>query len=305
MNLIKTIESQDIEIFKKGVHNGFQATDEVLSQLENNTNLASVKNVIHHPDNPKYTLASFASLKRKGDKLFTRLTNVSKEFAESLKSGLFPNRSIHIKKNEKGWYIDHLGWLPLGVEAGVADMASVKFEDMKEFDYTIKNEIKFNEVPKMENEKKFEKENEALKEQVKSFEVKQTETEAETKVLNEKIEALEKTIADAKEASFSKIISDKTKNLDKKVEVSAELKELSKKFEKVEEFEKVIGYMKFDNKKEVPNGEQKFEEKQAEEPQKDLALKFEKLMNEPEKFEKAEKENSLEFQAMQKAFEKE
>lgn len=106
-----------IEIFRSGTHTdskGRQAsfTNADLDQIIANHALGAAPAVLGHPkhDDPAY--AWTAELKREGDSLFTKFTDINADFEAGIKSGAYRNRSVSVfKDGNAGWRLQHVGWL--------------------------------------------------------------------------------------------------------------------------------------------------------------------------------------------------
>ncbi len=266
------LESKEIEIFKAGKHTSSDGKThnysiEDLDLLVKNTNPDDVKCVVNHPEKTNYSLASFSSLRRVGNSLLAKLKDVKEEFAEAVKVGFLPNRSIRIRD---GKYIEHLGFLTVGKNPAVEGLGAVEFEknnyadfsvEIKDFESALINDERERfkmdpELQKILAEKtRTEEENKALKKQVSDFEAKasvfekmQAENEkkdARIKELEEKVAKLEAEKEAKRKEDFEAVIERKLKNLkdeEKKKKEKEKLEKLAKGFESHKDFEEAINY---------------------------------------------------------------
>lgn len=118
-----------IEVFRAGsqtssdgVTQNFTHTD--LDQIVSNHQPAPI--VIGHPkaDAPAYGWSH--SLKRDGDVLLAKFSDVEPQFEKMVADKRFPNRSVKIKKTNAGWQLAHVGWLGAAAPA-VAGLKPVQF----------------------------------------------------------------------------------------------------------------------------------------------------------------------------------
>jgi len=222
MNAKQAIENQDIVIFRAGKHmssEGIKAefSEKNLDDIINNTDISKVALVIHHPKTTSYSLGGFKELKRMGKDLVARLKDVPLNFANSIKDGLFPTRSIKIDNNS----IEHLGFLPVGVNPAVSGMPAIQFEENQNIMSFNNSDINFKkEVSKMENEK------------IKDLEAKVADLENKLKEANEKILSFEESTELAESTAGLNEANDKL------AKAEAEIKEMKDKLE-AEKMEKV------------------------------------------------------------------
>ena len=105
-----------IEVFKAGTHvdsKGTQCTFTTadLDAMVANTALGKPPAVLGHPqhDAPAY---AWADLKRDGESLFAKFTDVHPAFEAGVQSGAYRNRSLSVLNDKQhGWRVRHVGWL--------------------------------------------------------------------------------------------------------------------------------------------------------------------------------------------------
>lgn len=147
------------EIFKTGIHTSANGTtkdwtvsdlDAIVSKFEKNKSTVPI--VIGHPktNNPAYGWVD--KLKREGDRLFAKFTQVNAEFAEWVNKGLYKNRSIALYPDLTLRHIGFLGAMPPAVKG----LAEFQFKENKsvfeEYAEEINMEIENVEVKEL-NEK--------------------------------------------------------------------------------------------------------------------------------------------------------
>jgi hypothetical protein len=106
-----------IEIFKAGTHtdakgNQFTFNQADIDQIIANHALGAVPAVLGHPKHDDRAWAWTADLKRDGDSLFTKFSDIDPTFAAGVESGAYRNRSVSVYKDPlNGWRMRHVGWL--------------------------------------------------------------------------------------------------------------------------------------------------------------------------------------------------
>ena len=120
-----------VELFEAGrqVDSAGKAKDWTTGELDevvaNHAGGHTVPIVIGHPktDAPSYGWGD--ELKREGRKLFGKFAQVESKFADMVKDGRFPNRSIKLVQTDKGWKLAHVGFLGAAAPAieGLAPMS--------------------------------------------------------------------------------------------------------------------------------------------------------------------------------------
>lgn len=118
-----------IEVFRAGAQT---SSDGVTQNFTHNdldqivSNHQPVPIVIGHPkaDAPAYGWSH--SLKRDGDVLLAKFSDVEPQFEKMVADKRFPNRSIKIKKTQAGWTLAHVGWLGAAAPA-VEGLKPVQF----------------------------------------------------------------------------------------------------------------------------------------------------------------------------------
>lgn len=92
--------------------------------------------VIGHPktDSPAYGWST--RLKREGDVLLGKYSDVEKQFEKMVEDKRFPNRSVRIRKTDNGWKLLHTGWLG-AVPPAVEGLKPVEYNeaDDQSFDF--------------------------------------------------------------------------------------------------------------------------------------------------------------------------
>ena len=74
-----------------------------------------------------FAYARTAGLKREGDVLYAKADGVEPQFEQLVKDGRLSERSVRIRKTDKGWSVGHVAWL--GAEPpAVEGLAPVQFE---------------------------------------------------------------------------------------------------------------------------------------------------------------------------------
>lgn len=114
-----------IEVFKAGTHTDsagkkitFSQAD--LDQMVANHKLGAAPAVLGHPKNDDPAYAWTEGLKREGDSLFAKFTDINPAFEKGVESGAYRNRSVSVFKDDAaGWRVRHVGWL--GAKAPAID----------------------------------------------------------------------------------------------------------------------------------------------------------------------------------------
>lgn len=93
-------------------------TDDDLDQIVTNSNQRIADNiysgaplVVGHPKTDDPAFGWVESVKRVGSTLYAKATKLHDKFAEGVQSGLWPNRSVRIGKDDNGHYLRHIGFL--------------------------------------------------------------------------------------------------------------------------------------------------------------------------------------------------
>lgn len=105
-----------IEVFKSGTHTDMKGNTHTfgtadLDQMVANVELGKPPAVIGHPkhDGPAY---AWGDLKREGDSLYAKFTDINPAFEAGVQSGAYRNRSVAIVQDKaRGWRVRHIGWL--------------------------------------------------------------------------------------------------------------------------------------------------------------------------------------------------
>ncbi len=107
-----------IEVFRAGTHTdskgktvSFTAAD-LDEMVANNAALGAAPAVIGHPKHNDPAYAWGREVRREGDSLFAKFTDINPAFAAGVASGAYRNRSLSVYKDPvHGWRIRHHGWL--------------------------------------------------------------------------------------------------------------------------------------------------------------------------------------------------
>jgi len=128
-----------IELFRSGEQTSSDGTTQNFTHSDLDEMIANHKPapaVIGHPkiDDPSYAWTE--SLKRVGDVLLGKFTDVDEQFSKMVENKRFPNRSIRISKGGNGWFLKHVGWLGAAAPA-VEGLKQVSFseDDSESFDF--------------------------------------------------------------------------------------------------------------------------------------------------------------------------
>lgn len=123
-----------VEVFKVGTHTDskgrtatFSAAD--LDEMAANVAGSGVPHVLGHPkhDDPAYAWTKPGDLKREGDSLLARATDINSEFERAIDSGAYRERSISIYRDPaRGWVPRHIGWLG-AMEPGVTGLQPLQY----------------------------------------------------------------------------------------------------------------------------------------------------------------------------------
>lgn len=103
-----------VHAFYAGTHtdkNGNTVTltqDDLDDIVRNHT---PVPHVIGHPEENHPAYAWTAEVKREGDNLFVKSSDINADFSDAIESKAFPNRSASLVKTDNGWKLRHIGWL--------------------------------------------------------------------------------------------------------------------------------------------------------------------------------------------------
>ena len=105
-----------VEVFYAGDHTDSKGqslsfTTADLDQMVANVALGKPPAVLGHPkhDDPAY---GWADLRRDGDSLYAKFSDLNPAFVAGVDSGAYRNRSIFVLKDKNhGWRVRHIGWL--------------------------------------------------------------------------------------------------------------------------------------------------------------------------------------------------
>jgi hypothetical protein len=120
-----------IEIFRAGHHVDSKGRPCSFTQADldqvvmNNAKLGPAPLVLGHPKHDDPSFGWTHELKREGDSLFMKAGEVHPDFAASVKSGAYRNRSVHVFPDKAhGWRLRHVGWL--GAAAPAIDLTPIR-----------------------------------------------------------------------------------------------------------------------------------------------------------------------------------
>lgn len=121
-----------VEIFRAGTHTDSlgrertYTTDDLDQIVANHSEADAAPIVIGHPkvNDPAYGWT--AQLKRAGDSLLAKFRDVATEFASAVEVGRYRKRSVRIVQTNKGWRLDHVGFLGAKPPA-IAGLAPLQF----------------------------------------------------------------------------------------------------------------------------------------------------------------------------------
>ena len=105
-----------VEVFYSGDHTDSKGqaisfTHADLDQMVANVALGKPPAVLGHPkhDDPAY---GWADLRRDGDSLYAKFSDLDPRFVAGVDSGAYRNRSVYVLKDKAhGWRVRHIGWL--------------------------------------------------------------------------------------------------------------------------------------------------------------------------------------------------
>lgn len=111
-----------IEVFRSGSHvdskgRKVEFVNGDLDEMVANVSLGKPPAVLGHPkhDAPAY---GWAELKRVGNSLFAKFSDLNKDFEAAVDSGAYRNRSVMVHKDaQHGWRVGHIGWLGAALPA--------------------------------------------------------------------------------------------------------------------------------------------------------------------------------------------
>ncbi|MCG5260389.1 hypothetical protein EM868_00280 [Cupriavidus gilardii] len=126
-----------IEVFRAGSHvasdgKRCEFTQADLDQMVANQALGAAPAVLGHPKDNDPAYAWTSDIKREGDRLFVKFTDINPDFAKGVQSGAYRNRSVSVYKDgEHGWRLRHVGWLGATPPA-IDGLRPVQFSDGQE-----------------------------------------------------------------------------------------------------------------------------------------------------------------------------
>lgn len=121
-----------VEVFRAGSHTdskgrpiSFSAAD--LDQMVANHALGAAPAVIGHPKDTAPAYAWVDELKRDGESLFAKFTDINPAFEAGVASGAYRNRSVSVYPDKQhGWRVRHVGWLG-AMPPAIDGLAAVEF----------------------------------------------------------------------------------------------------------------------------------------------------------------------------------
>lgn len=121
-----------VEVFRAGKHKDSKGrecefTTGDLDQIIANAAAEPAPAVLGHPKHNAPAYAWTSGLKRDGDMLFAKFSDINTDFEAGVKSGAYRNRSVSIFKDDAaGWKLRHVGWLGAGPPA-ITGLKPVEF----------------------------------------------------------------------------------------------------------------------------------------------------------------------------------
>lgn len=108
-----------VEVFRAGTHTDSKGrsltfTQKDLDEMVANVSLGAVPSVLGHPkhDDPAWAWTKEGEVKRDGDSLYVKFSDIHPEFQKGVDDGLYRNRSLSVfQDKDAGWRIRHVGWL--------------------------------------------------------------------------------------------------------------------------------------------------------------------------------------------------
>lgn len=123
-----------VEVFRVGTHTDskgreatFTAAD--LDQMAANVVGAGVPHVLGHPkhDDPAWAWTKPGDLRREGDSLLSKASDIDSQFEAAVDAGRWRERSVSIYKDKaRGWVVRHIGWLG-AMEPGVVGQTPLQY----------------------------------------------------------------------------------------------------------------------------------------------------------------------------------
>lgn len=151
---VEALESQFIASMKTGETKAscgyvvnYSAAD--LKEIAENTQKTGGACVVHHPQVTSYSLADFDQVTSDKKYLKIKVKNADPEFAEAVKIGFLPTVSVRVVGTKPNRRIEHLGFLPKGVNPAMKDLPAVQFSEDEEpeyFEFETAVELDFSEV---------------------------------------------------------------------------------------------------------------------------------------------------------------
>jgi len=132
-----------IEVFRAGSHTdakgqqiSFSQAD--LDQMVVNHALGAAPAVLGHPKHNDPAYAWTSELKRDGDSLFAKFTDINADFSKGVESGAYRNRSVSVvNQPDTGWRVRHVGWLG-AMPPAIDGLRPVEFADGQEhFEFSM------------------------------------------------------------------------------------------------------------------------------------------------------------------------
>lgn len=101
------------EIWRAGNYPQGNFTEEDVQQIVDNykPEESEAPLVVGHPKNGDPAFGWVEAVKREGNKLLAKFTQVAPEFAEAVKAGRYKKVSVRLRKKDNGWNLIHVGFL--------------------------------------------------------------------------------------------------------------------------------------------------------------------------------------------------
>lgn len=133
-----------VEIFRAGKHTDskgreFTASTELLDQIIANHAKGAAPAVIGHPKETAPAYAWVGELRRDGERLFCKFTDINPAFDDGVAMGAYRNRSVSLINTGDGTRLRHVGWLGAvppaidGLAPSAVDFASDDGTDVFDF----------------------------------------------------------------------------------------------------------------------------------------------------------------------------
>lgn len=146
-----------IEIFKGGRQTDSQGRTRDFSESDLDEIVANhnadhpAPIVVGHPKNDDPAFGWTSALKRVGDTVLAKFTQIEPKFEKAVEDGRYRNRSVKITPSKNGWKLVHVGWLgaaPPAVE-GLAPAFSEAEPEGEVFEFTYKEAWRYRTLVRM------------------------------------------------------------------------------------------------------------------------------------------------------------